>query len=143
MENFVKFTTSNNFVNSVQDFYRDNCTGFESYDELLASLPVTTPWQHPDGYSGLHLYVIRLRLDKISHSHLKVFDALRDLGIGVNLHYIPVHTHPFFQHLGFKPDDFPQAQDYYREAISLPMFQTLTDAQQDKVLTALEMALTS
>jgi len=113
------------------------------YDELLVNLPVTTPWQHPDGYSGLHLYVIRLQLDKISHSHLQVFDALRDLGIGVNLHYIPVHTQPYYQHMGFQPGDFPQAQDYYREAISLPMFQTLTDAQQDKVLTALEMALTS
>jgi UDP-4-amino-4,6-dideoxy-N-acetyl-beta-L-altrosamine transaminase len=113
------------------------------YDELLASLPVTTPWQHPDGHSGLHLYVIRLQLDKISRSHLQVFDALRDLGIGVNLHYIPVHTQPYYQHMGFQPGDFPQAQDYYREAISLPMFQTLTDAQQDKVLTALEMALTS
>lgn len=113
------------------------------YDELLVNLPVTIPWQHPDGYSGLHLYVIRLQLDKISHSHLQVFDALRDLGIGVNLHYIPVHTQPYYQHMGFQPGDFPQAQDYYREAISLPMFQTLTDAQQDKVLTALEVALTS
>jgi UDP-4-amino-4,6-dideoxy-N-acetyl-beta-L-altrosamine transaminase len=113
------------------------------YDELLVNLPVTTPWQHPDAYSGLHLYVIRLKLNKINRSHLQVFDALRDLGIGVNLHYIPVHTQPFYQRMGFKPGDFPEAQDYYREAISLPMFQTLTDEQQDKVLTALEMALTS
>jgi UDP-4-amino-4,6-dideoxy-N-acetyl-beta-L-altrosamine transaminase len=113
------------------------------YDELLVNLPVTTPWQHPDAYSGLHLYVIRLKLDKINRSHLQVFDALRDLGIGVNLHYIPVHTQPFYQRMGFKPGDFPEAEDYYREAISLPMFQTLTDEQQDKVLTALEMALTS
>ncbi len=112
------------------------------YDELLASLPVKTPWQHPEGYSGFHLYVIRLQLDKIRHSHLQVFDALRDLGIGVNLHYIPVYTQPYYQQMGFKSDDFPQAHEYYREAISLPMFQTLTDAQQDKVLTALEKALT-
>jgi UDP-4-amino-4,6-dideoxy-N-acetyl-beta-L-altrosamine transaminase len=113
------------------------------YDKLLASLPVTTPWQHPDTYSGMHLYVIRLQLDKISRSHLQVFNALRDLGIGVNLHYIPVHTQPHYQLMGFQPGDFPQAQSYYREAISLPMFQTLTNAQQDKVLAALEMALTS
>jgi UDP-4-amino-4,6-dideoxy-N-acetyl-beta-L-altrosamine transaminase len=112
------------------------------YDEFLASLPVKTPWQHPDGYSGFHLYVIRLQLDKIRHSHLQVFDALRDLGIGVNLHYIPVYTQPYYQQMGFKSDDFPQAQEYYREAISLPMFQTLANAQQDKVLTALEKALT-
>ena len=113
------------------------------YDELLANLPVTTPWQHPDGYSGLHLYVIRLQLNKISRSHLQVFESLRELGIGVNLHYIPVHTQPYYQDMGFQPEDFLQAHEYYSEAISLPMFQTLTDAQQDKVLIALEMALTS
>jgi UDP-4-amino-4,6-dideoxy-N-acetyl-beta-L-altrosamine transaminase len=111
------------------------------YDQLLDDLPVTTPWQHPDGYSGLHLYPIRLRLDKITQSHRQVFESLRDQGIGVNLHYIPVHTQPYYQRMGFKPDDYPRAQAYYREAISLPMYQTLTDAQQDQVVTALVKAL--
>jgi UDP-4-amino-4,6-dideoxy-N-acetyl-beta-L-altrosamine transaminase len=112
------------------------------YDELLASLPVTIPWQHPDGYSGLHLYPIRLQLDNIQKSHLQVTESLRAQGIGVNLHYIPVHTHPYYERMGFKPQDFPQAQAYYREAISLPMYQTLTDAQQDQVVAALAQALT-
>ena len=111
------------------------------YDELLAALPVTTPWQHPDSYSGLHLYPIRLQLDKIQKSHLQVFESLREQGIGVNLHYIPVHTQPYYERMGFKPDDFPQAQAYYREAISLPMYQTLTDAQQDQVIAALGKAI--
>ena len=111
------------------------------YDELLASLPVTTPWQHPDSYSGLHLYPIRLQLDNIRRSHIQVFESLIAQGIGVNLHYIPVHTQPYYERMGFKPQDFPQAQAYYREAISLPMYQTLTDAQQDKVLIALGQAL--
>jgi UDP-4-amino-4,6-dideoxy-N-acetyl-beta-L-altrosamine transaminase len=113
------------------------------YDELLAALPVTTPWQHSDSYSGLHLYPVRLQLEKIRQSHRQVFESLRALGIGVNLHYIPVPNQPYFQSMGFKPEDFPQAQAYYREAISLPLYQTLTDSQQDQVITALTKALAS
>ena len=111
------------------------------YDQLLLNLPVTTPWQHPGSYSGLRLYPIRLQLDNIKKSHSQVFASLRTQGIGVNLHYIPVHTQPYYARMGFKPEDFPQAQAYYREAISLPMYQTLTDAQQDYVITALSQAL--
>ncbi len=111
------------------------------YDDLLASLPVTTPWQHPDSYSGLHLYVIRLQLDKIGKTHRQVFEALRELGIGVNLHYIPVHTQPYYQRMGFGAGDFPEAERYYAEAISLPMFQTMSEEQQDTVVAALSEAL--
>lgn len=115
----------------------------QRYDELLAGLPLTTPWQHPDSYSGLHLYAIRLQLDKISKTHRQVFEALRELGIGVNLHYIPVHTQPHYQRMGFKAGDFPEAQRYYAEAISLPMFQTMSEEQQDEVVAALRKALTA
>ena len=108
------------------------------YNELLQNLPVTTPWQHPDSYSGLHLYVIRLQLDKINKTHREVFDKLREQNIGVNVHYIPVHTQPYYQHMGFKIGDFPEAERYYAEAISLPMFQTLTNDQQDKIIEALK-----
>ena len=111
------------------------------YDDLLAALPVTTPWQHPDSYSGLHLYPIRLQLCNITQTHLQVFESMRQQGIGVNLHYIPVHTQPYYARMGFEPEDFPQAQAYYREAISLPMYQNLTDAQQDQVVEALDKAL--
>ncbi|MGE4355477.1 UDP-4-amino-4,6-dideoxy-N-acetyl-beta-L-altrosamine transaminase [Halothiobacillus sp.] len=111
------------------------------YDVQLADLPVTLPWQHPDIYSGLHLYVIRLKLDQIDRSHREVFEALREQGIGVNLHYIPVHTQPYYQRMGFKAGDFPEAERYYAEAISLPMYPTITTAQQDQVITALSKAL--
>lgn len=101
-----------------------------NYDLLLNDLPVTTPWQHPDNYSGLHLYVIRLQLDKINKTRTEVFDQLRNLGIGVNVHYIPVYRQPFYQKMGFNPDDYPEAENYYREAISLPLFPKLHEEQQ-------------
>jgi UDP-4-amino-4,6-dideoxy-N-acetyl-beta-L-altrosamine transaminase len=113
------------------------------YDELLTGLPVTAPWQHPDGYSGLHLYVIRLQLGKISRSHREVFDSMHKLGIGCNLHYIPVHTQPYYQRMGFKAGDFPEAERYYAEAISLPMHPALTEAQQDYVIMSLKSVLRS
>lgn len=113
----------------------------QRYDLLLEELPVTTPWQHPEGYSGLHLYIIRLQLSKISRSHREVFESLREKGIGVNLHYIPVHTQPYYQNLGFNPGDFPEAEQYYTEAISLPMYPTMTEDQQDLVVNAIREAL--
>ena len=108
------------------------------YDALLQSLPVITPWQHPESYSGLHLYVIRLQLDKLDKNHRQVFEGLREQRIGVNLHYIPVHTQPYFQKMGFRQGDFPKAEQYYSEAISLPIYQGLAYEQQDKVVEALD-----
>lgn len=113
------------------------------YDKLLANLPVTLPWQLPDSYSGLHLYVIRLQLDNIAKTHREVFELLREQGIGVNLHYIPVYTQPYYQRMGFKPDDYPEAERYYSEAISLPMYPAMSEALQDQVITALQRALLS
>lgn len=111
------------------------------YNEALANLPVTLPWQHPDSYSGLHLYVIRLELTKLDKSHIQVFEALRERGVGVNLHYIPVHLQPYYQNLGFKHGDFPLAEQYYREAISIPMFHGMTDDEQQFVIETLQDVL--
>lgn len=107
------------------------------YSELLADLPLILPWQHSDSYSAYHLYVIRLRLDKIRLTHLQVFEALRAKNIMVNVHYIPVHTQPYYQKMGFSQGDFPNAESYYREAISIPMYPTLTSRDQDIVVNAL------
>jgi UDP-4-amino-4,6-dideoxy-N-acetyl-beta-L-altrosamine transaminase len=112
----------------------------QRYDELLASLPVIIPWKHPDSYSGLHLYVIRLKLNEIRKTHREVFEAMRAASIGVNLHYIPVYRQPYYERLGFKPGHCSQAETYYSEAISLPMYSALTEAQQDQVTTALREA---
>lgn len=111
------------------------------YDELLADLPLVTPWQHPDSYSGLHLYVIRLKLADIRKSHRVVFEALRAAAVGVNLHYIPVYRQPYYERMGFKAGYCPEAERYYAEAISLPMYPGLTDRQQDRVVSALGAAV--
>lgn len=111
------------------------------YDDLLKDLPLTIPFQLENTYSGLHLYVIRLRLDEINKTHKEVFEALREQGIGVNLHYIPVHTQPYYQEMGFQWGDFPQSEAYYQEAISLPMFHIMTVEQQDVVVETLTRIL--
>lgn len=107
------------------------------YARELESLPVAPQWQHPDAYSGLHLYVVRLRLKEIGKSHRQVFESMRQLGVGVNLHYIPVHTQPFYEAMGFRRGDFPEAEQYYQEAISLPMYATLAESQVAQVCAAL------
>ena len=107
------------------------------YDAALAALPLTRPSQHPDGHSAFHLYVIRVD----AAVRAAVFGALRDAGIGVNVHYIPVHLQPHYRAMGFAPGVYPEAERYYAEAISLPMFPRLTAAQQDHVVTTLAAAL--
>lgn len=110
----------------------------QRYNQMLQDLPVITPWQHPDGYTGLHLYVIRLRLFQVNKSHKRIFEAMREEGIGVNLHYIPVHTQPYFQRMGFKSGDFPESENFYSDSMSLPIFQTMTETQQDLVVATLK-----
>lgn len=111
----------------------------QRYNEQLASLPVIVPFQIQESYSGLHLYVIRLKLDEIKPTHLEVFNSLRAANIGVNLHYIPVHLQPYYQkHFDFQTGDFPQAEQYYKEAISLPLYPDLTKEQQDYIVETLE-----
>jgi len=111
------------------------------YLTLLEGLPVQLPNYTQDSYSGLHLFVIRLSLSNIKQSRRSVFEALREKGIGVNVHYIPVHTQPYYQKMGFKKGDFVQAEQYYEEAISLPMFHLMSYEQQDEVVTALKEVL--
>lgn len=111
------------------------------YNDALRALPLVAQADQPEAYSALHLFVVRLRLDELSISRREVFDSLRAKGIGVNVHYIPVHLQPYYARMGFKPDDFPEAERYYAEAISLPIFPALTDAQQQTVIDGLTDSL--
>ncbi len=113
----------------------------ERYDELLNDLPLTRPGQNPDAHSALHLYPIQIELDKVSKTHRQIFEELRHNGIGVNLHYIPVHTQPYYLQKGFKQGDFPNAEHYYSRAISIPLFHRMTYEQQDAVVKVLKKVL--
>jgi len=107
------------------------------YDGLLAELPVVRPWQAPEGHSAFHLYPVLVRPE----DRRRVFDGLRARGIGVQVHYIPVHLQPYYRALGFKDGDFPAAERYYEGAISLPMYAALSDGEQDAVVDALRAEL--
>ena len=128
-------------MDRIDDFVARRHELAERYDSLLKDLPIKTPYQLKEGYSGFHLYVVRLRLDKISMTHKQVFEALRSSGVGVNLHYIPVHLQPFYKDLGFEKGDFPESERYYSEAISLPMFPNLSNQDQDIVIEKFRHAL--
>lgn len=106
------------------------------YDRLLAALPITLPTRDPNHYSALHLYPIQVLADS-GTTRQQVYDHLRAHDIGVNVHYIPVHTQPYYQAMGFKPGDFPNAEHYYAGAISLPLYYDLTEAMQDQVVAVL------
>ena len=111
------------------------------YDSLLADYPIKIPERYPESYSAFHLYVIRLMLNKYNKSHSEVFYLLRNGGIGVNLHYIPVYHQPYYEKMGFKAGYCPEAEKYYAEAISLPIFTKLSEAQQDQVVMALQESI--
>lgn len=111
------------------------------YDQLLSALPVLTPWQHADSYSGCHLYVIRLELNETNKTQRQVYDALHAAEILVNVHYIPVYRQPYYEQMGFNIGYCPQAEQYYSEAISIPMYSGLTVTQQDQVVAVIREAV--
>jgi UDP-4-amino-4,6-dideoxy-N-acetyl-beta-L-altrosamine transaminase len=125
----------------IDEFVKRRHQIVQRYNKNLQGLPVVLPWQSPDTYSAYHLYVIRLKLEQLQKTHREVFEELRAAGIGVNLHYIPVHTQPYYQQLGFQWGDFPTAEQYYREAISLPIFFDLCEQDQNYVITTLREVL--
>lgn len=110
----------------------------ERYDRLLAGLPVKRPARAPDRVSSWHLYAIEL---DTGLNRRRVFEALRAAEIGVNVHYIPIHIQPYYRRLGFQRGDFPAAETYYAQAISLPLFPEMTQAEQDRVVAVLAAAI--
>jgi UDP-4-amino-4,6-dideoxy-N-acetyl-beta-L-altrosamine transaminase len=111
------------------------------YDEAFATLPLLTPWQHPDTRSSYHLYPIRVRQDKCRKTQRQVYETLYQADIQTNIHYIPVHRQPYHEAMGFRAGYCPEAELYHRETISLPMFPGLTPEQQEHVIQTVAGAL--
>lgn len=127
-------------MNYLDDFVTRRHHLGKRYDELLKDLPIMLPYRNPANYSGFHLYPIQLTADS-GKTRKQVFDSLRAQNIGVNVHYIPVHTQPYYAKLGFRQGDFPHAERYYAQAISLPLYYDLSEASQAQVVDALKIAL--
>ena len=111
------------------------------YGDTFYKTQITPQQKQQDCYSSYHLYVVRIPEGEPEYSHLNVFESLRSTGIGVNVHYIPVHLQPYYSRLGFHQGQFPEAESYYQQAISLPLFPTLTDEQVDFIATHLLRAI--
>ena len=107
------------------------------YNELLAALPIKLPVESQNTNSSWHIYAVRIDFTRINITKKDLFLAMREKGINLNLHYIPVHTQPYYIELGFKKGDFPVSEKYYEEVFTLPLFYDLTDAQQDYVVKCL------
>jgi UDP-4-amino-4,6-dideoxy-N-acetyl-beta-L-altrosamine transaminase len=113
----------------------------DRYNQFLQGLPLQLPYQNPAGNSSWHIYVVRLDLTKVKLSKKEIFAKMQEKGIALNLHYIPVHTQPYYRQLGFTVGDFPNSEQYYKEAFTLPLYYGLTDEQQDVVVRGLAEVL--
>lgn len=127
-------------LNRLEEFVARRRALAERYDRLLGGLPLRLPGRDPESESSHHLYVVGIE-EGAGKTRKAVFDAMRADGIGVNVHYIPVHTQPYYQRLGFVSGDFPNAERHYAQAISLPLYPGLTDSEQDRVVEQIRRAL--
>ena len=128
-------------MDSLDEFVARRRYLVKRYNEKLKNLPLRTPYQDEATNPSWHIYIIRVDFTKVKLSKKEIFARMRDRGIALNLHYIPVHTQPYYQKLGFKKGDFPVSEKYYEEAITLPLYYDLTDEQQDEVIKALKEVL--
>ena len=124
-------------LNRIDAFVSNRHRLASRYDELLESFPLDRPWQNPECHSAFHLYPIKLNLKAVLKGRKAVYDAMRSSGIGVNVHYIPVHLQPYYQRLGFRKGDFPNAESYYDAALTIPLFSSMSHDQQDQVVDVL------
>ena len=128
-------------MNRLDEFVSKRNAIANRYNDLLSNLPLVTPFQHEDSYSSYHLYIIRLKLNEIKKTQRQIFEEIYAAGILINLHYIPIYRQPYYRKIGFKSDYCQQADKYYSEAISIPMYSGLTIEQQNNVITVISEAV--
>nr|WP_208019639.1 UDP-4-amino-4,6-dideoxy-N-acetyl-beta-L-altrosamine transaminase [Candidatus Chlorobium masyuteum] len=121
-------------IKRLDEFVKKRRKIADRYNKYFADLWVTTPFEAPDSYSATHLYIVRLKLNEIKFSQKDIFEWLRSCGIQVNLHYIPIYRHPYYEKMGYIKKDYPQAEAYYAQAMSLPVYPALSDLQQEEVV---------
>jgi dTDP-4-amino-4,6-dideoxygalactose transaminase len=129
-------------IQRIDDFVSRRHDIAERYDSELSSVPIRTPHQASNIYSAYHLYSIRINEAESGKTQQQVYEKFWQEGIAVNLHYIPVHRHPYYEQLGFKAGEFPESEQFHREVISLPMYPTLAEDDQAKVIDCLRSFLT-
>ena len=113
----------------------------DRYDRLLGALPLALPARRDDRLSSWHLYAVAIDAGRTACTRATAFAALREAGIGVNVHYAPIYLQPYYRQLGFAPGHCPAAEQYYAQALSLPLFPAMTEADQDRVVQVLARVL--
>lgn len=113
----------------------------ERYNTIIKDLPITIPFQAEHSFSAFHLYPILLEPQVTETNKQNIFNNMRNKGIGVNVHYIPVHYQPYYKRMGFKRGDFPVSEQYYKRAITIPLFSSMTTKQQDEVISILRASI--
>lgn len=124
-------------MSRIDEFIRKRHSLAKYYNKILKKFPLNIPWQDPNTFSSYHLYPVTI--DSKKFSRLDLFNLFRKNNVGVNIHYIPIHLQPFYKKMGFKKGDFPEAEKYYKETITLPLQTKLTRSDQNKVASILSL----
>lgn len=128
-------------MDRLDDFVERRRTLARHYDALLKDLPLVTPYVMDETNPSWHIYIARLDGRQIKKSKQQIFVEMKERGIALNLHYIPVHRQPYYEKLGFRQGDFPHSEKYYEEAFTLPLYCSLTDAEQEQIVNCLQEIL--
>jgi len=133
----IQAALGNSQLSKIDDFIAGRQKLASNYSQQLDQEKFQLPFQHPDSFSSFHLYPILTMESSIQLSQKKIFQILRDAGIAANLHYIPVYRHPFYMNMGFSPGLCPAAEDYFRRAITIPLFPSLPENDQQFIIDTL------